>query len=234
MAKRSALTQALLFDLGGVPVEIEFDRALRAWAPYPSLSIEELRRTFSFDLQYERHERGEIGAAEYFDHLASSLKLTASRAEIESGWNSVFVGELSETRRMVETVPEALPCYAFTNTNATHMAAWGGLFPEVARAFDRVFASHEIGLRKPEGAAFEHICQVTGVAAPSIVFFDDLLENVQAASEAGLKGVLVRSPEDVANALRALGLEPTRPNPSIEGTSTSGLRPLAAAPHVKR
>src|SRR3989442_14886135 len=26
----------------------------------------------------------------------------------------------------------------------------------------------------------------------------------------------------------------TRPNPSIEGTSTSGLRPLAAAPHVKR
>src|SRR5881398_2157764 len=25
-----------------------------------------------------------------------------------------------------------------------------------------------------------------------------------------------------------------RPNPSIEGTSTSGLRPLAAAPHVKR
>ena len=24
------------------------------------------------------------------------------------------------------------------------------------------------------------------------------------------------------------------PNPSIEGTSTSGLRPLAAAPHVKR
>ena len=25
-----------------------------------------------------------------------------------------------------------------------------------------------------------------------------------------------------------------RPSPSIEGTSTSGLRPLAAAPHVKR
>ncbi len=27
---------------------------------------------------------------------------------------------------------------------------------------------------------------------------------------------------------------PETPNPSIEGTSTSGLRPLAAAPHVKR
>ena len=29
-------------------------------------------------------------------------------------------------------------------------------------------------------------------------------------------------------------LSTPRPNPSIEGTSTSGLRPLAAAPHVKR
>jgi hypothetical protein len=31
-----------------------------------------------------------------------------------------------------------------------------------------------------------------------------------------------------------LPLVELRPNPSIEGTSTSGLRPLAAAPHVKR
>ena len=213
--------QALLFDLGGVLVEIEFDRALRTWAPYSSLSIEELRQTFSFDLQYERHERGEISAAEYFDHLASSLKLSASRTEIENGWNSVFVGELSETRMMVEAVRGALPCYAFTNTNATHMAAWSALFPEVARAFDRVFASHEIGLRKPERIAFEHICQVIGVAAPSIVFFDDLPENVHAASEAGLQAVLVRSPEDVRRALRAFGHEPARPDPFIEGTSTS-------------
>jgi len=31
-----------------------------------------------------------------------------------------------------------------------------------------------------------------------------------------------------------LGRARGTPNPSIEGTSTSGLRPLAAAPHVKR
>jgi hypothetical protein len=31
-----------------------------------------------------------------------------------------------------------------------------------------------------------------------------------------------------------LSSQSSSPNPSIEGTSTSGLRPLAAAPHVKR
>ena len=36
----------------------------------------------------------------------------------------------------------------------------------------------------------------------------------------------------VVQSLEAMASE--TPNPSIEGTSTSGLRPLAAAPHVKR
>ncbi len=35
-------------------------------------------------------------------------------------------------------------------------------------------------------------------------------------------------------AKNSVALVRARPNPSIEGTSTSGLRPLAAAPHVKR
>lgn len=197
--------RALLFDLGGVLVDVDFDRALAVWAPYSSLSVEGLRRAFRFDLQYQRHERGEIAASEYYDHLASTLSLTADRAAIARGWNSIFVGEIAPTRTMVEVMRKFLPCYALTNTNAAHMATWSSMFPEVVGSLDRIFASHEMGLRKPERAAFEHISDVTGFEAGAIVFFDDLLENVQAASEAGLQGVYVRSPDDVRNSLRAFG-----------------------------
>ncbi|HSW06330.1 HAD-IA family hydrolase [Aquabacterium sp.] len=198
--------QALLFDLGGVLVDIDFGRALSAWAPHSSLSIDGLRQAFKFDLPYEQHERGEITAAAYFDHLASMLKLSATHAEISNGWNSIFVGELTQTRLIVEAMRALLPCHAFTNTNATHMAAWTRLFPGVVQAFDRIFASHEMGLRKPERAAFDHITRAIGVAAGDILFFDDLLENVNAASEAGLQAVHVRSPADVTQALRAFHL----------------------------
>lgn len=197
--------EALLFDLGGVLVDIDFERALRAWAPHSALSPTELRKGFTHDLQYQRHERGEIEAAEYFEHLAKTLQLSASAEQIESGWNAIFVGEIRRTRSLVEAMRGILPCYAFTNTNASHMAAWTAQFPGVAAAFDRIFASHELGLRKPERAAFERICELTGAPAASIVFFDDLSENVQGATEAGLQGVLVRSPEDVAATLRSLG-----------------------------
>ena len=202
---QSPRPQALLFDLGGVLVEIDFSRAFRAWSVHSSLSTEELTKTFQFDEQYERHERGEISADEYFDHVASTLKLSATHEQVESGWNSIFVGEISTTRRLVESARRSMPCYAFSNTNASHMAHWSNLFPDVVGAFDRKLASHEIGMRKPERRAFGHICHATGLPASSFTFFDDLPENVDAAIDAGLKGVLVRTPHDVASALCNLG-----------------------------
>jgi len=44
--------EALLFDIGGVLVDIDFGRALAAWAPYSALSPEDLRRSFKHDQQY--------------------------------------------------------------------------------------------------------------------------------------------------------------------------------------
>jgi len=206
---RRRAPEALLFDLGGVLVDIDFGRAIAAWAPYSALPPDVLRLTFKHDLQYDRHERGEISAKQYFDHLATSLQLDASTQQIEEGWNAIFVGEFLQTRRWVESIKGSVPRYAFTNTNASHMAAWSQRFPRVVGAFDRIFASHQLGLRKPERAAFDRVCALIGKAAGSVLFFDDLADNVQAARDAGLQAVLVRSPDDVATALQALGY--TRP-----------------------
>ncbi len=195
--------KALLFDLGGVLVDVDFSRALNAWSPLSALSPDELRSAFRFDHAYERHERGEITAVEYFLHLKSALQLTATLDQIEHGWNAIFAGEIAQTRLLVETTRQTLPCFAFTNTNASHFRHSAGLYPKVVSAFDRIFASHEIGLRKPERAAFDYICQQLKLAPASILFFDDLAENVRAAQDAGLRAVHVRGPDDVAEALKA-------------------------------
>jgi epoxide hydrolase-like predicted phosphatase len=196
---------ALLFDMGGVVIRIDFDRAFQAWQAKSQLSLEEIRQTFKFDLQYERHERGEIVAPEYYDHLARTLQIENDHDHIAAGWNSIFVGEITETTAMVRAVRSSVPCYAFTNSNAVHAVTWSSKFPMVIESFDRIFSSHEIGLRKPERRAFDHIAKSIGVALGSIVFFDDLLENVQGASAAGLRAIHVRSPKDVQTGLESFG-----------------------------
>lgn len=196
---------ALLFDLGGVLIDIDFDRAFEAWEPISRLSLDEIKRTFAFDRAYQRHERGEISATDYYEHLSGVLQLENDHVAIARGWNAIYVGEIRETTAMVQTMRKQLPCYAFTNTNAAHMEAWSRMFPAVVDSFDEIFASHLIGLRKPEQRAFDHIAERIGVAHEAIVFFDDLADNVEAASAAGLQGVLVRSPQDVRRALCAFG-----------------------------
>jgi len=197
--------QALLFDLGGVLIEIDFARAFRAWQPISRLSLEGIAAAFKFDAPYERHERGEIGAPEYFDHLCSTLSLAKDHARVKEGWNSIYIGEIAETTAMLRFARKRLPCHAFTNTNATHQAAWSAQFPAVVNSLDRIFASHEIGHRKPEKRAFEHIANALGVPTGAMLFFDDLAENVAGARSAGLQAVHVRSPDDVRRALQAIG-----------------------------
>ena len=66
--------EALLFDLGGVVIEIDFGRAVASWAAAAGVPVDDIRARFSFDEAYQRHERGEIAGEEYFAALRSSLR----------------------------------------------------------------------------------------------------------------------------------------------------------------
>jgi epoxide hydrolase-like predicted phosphatase len=197
--------RALLFDLGGVVFEFDFAHALAHWAPLSSLSEQELRAAFSHDEDYCRHERGELDAAAYFDTVRRKLSLTATDAQIMAGWNAIFQSEISQTLDAVQAARAFFPCFAFSNTNTTHHAAFRCAYPRIDHSFDRVFASSDIGMRKPEPAAFEHVCRAIGQSPQAVLFFDDLAENVQGAAACGLQVVHVRSPADVRSALARLG-----------------------------
>lgn len=198
--------RALLFDLGGVLIDIDFSRAIKAWAPHSALSEAQLAAAFRFDEAYAQHECGQLSSPAYFAHLVDALQLSATAAQVEAGWNAIFQGEITATRRLVQQASRSLPCDAFTNTNHSHMQVWTGLYPDVVAAFRTIFASHQIGLRKPERSAFDFVCAAMQCKPAEVLFFDDLADNVQAAQAAGLQAVLVRSPQDVAAALKAAGV----------------------------
>jgi len=197
---------ALLFDLGGVLLDIDFERALLRWSNQSHLPVAELRRRFAMDEAYQQHERGEIPASEYFAHLRKTLELDASDTDIERGWNDIFVGEIAATISYIATVHTSLPCYLFSNTNPTHQAFWSSNFPTAVESFQRIFVSFELGLRKPDPRAFEAIAAATGFRLDETLFFDDSEENVNAARQAGMPSVLVRDHADVATALTSIGV----------------------------
>lgn len=197
--------EGLLFDMGGVLFEIDFELAFQTWKRWSSLSVEEIHNRFNMDEAYEKHERGEIDAPEYFSHLRNILELEANDSEIALGWNAIYLDEIEETVNYILKVKNQLPCFAFTNSNPTHQVFWMSAYPRIVDSFHQIFVSSELRLRKPELEAFEAIADATGISLDSMLFFDDTEENVSGAKAAGMQAVHVKEHKDVKQALVKIG-----------------------------
>lgn len=193
--------RALLFDLGGVIMGLDWDRCFQRWAAAGGTDPARLRARYSFDAPYERHERGEIAEADYYRSLRDSLGIDISDGEWAEGWGAIFTDEIEPITALVARVKDRVPVYAFSNTNAAHRRTWQRQFAPAVALFREVFTSCDLGVRKPERESFHRVAKEIGVAPHEILFFDDTPENVEGARAAGLQSVLVRSPGDVERAL---------------------------------
>ena len=196
--------KALLFDLGGVVIGLDFDKAFETWGNYANVAASVVKARWSQDDAYERHERGEIEGAEYFDSLRKTLGIQLTDEQFIEGWNAIFLKEVSETVGLIEQLQKRIPLYAFSNTNETHWAEWAKHYRKPLEPFRKIFCSFEMGKRKPEADAFAFVVVEMGCDFEEIMFFDDTEPNVSAAKALGIQAVLVTTPEDVLKAVEAV------------------------------
>lgn len=70
--------------------------------------------------------------------------------------------------------------------------------------FDKIFLSHEIGMRKPDPAIYKYVVNELKVLPQETAFIDDDKANVEAARALGANGILYDSPEQLAADLQNL------------------------------
>lgn len=195
---------ALLFDLGGIIFEIDFNKVISRWAAQSGADPKTLKARFYFDSFYKQHERGEIGAKEYFDSLRKLLGIRLSDRQLEEGWNAVYGREMPGIRALLWRAGKKLPLYAFSNSNAAHHRVWAKKYAAVLRIFNGVFVSFQLGMRKPEPKAFRTIARSIGIKLSRIAFFDDTMENVKGARAIGMQAFHVKSTKDIKASLRQI------------------------------
>src|SRR5258708_19966111 len=112
--RRAGAADALLFDLGRVVLAIDLNKMLACWADHAGCEPAHLVGRFARDEIYQRHETGEIGDAEFFAALRSSLGIGLSDAQFLEGWNAIFAGEMPGIPPLLNPPPPPLPLYAFS------------------------------------------------------------------------------------------------------------------------
>lgn len=183
----------LIFDLGNVILNLDFDASINAFHKL-GLNRNVLDRNQAYaDPVFYQLEVGEISPAEFRDRVRILLKNSrATDLQIDDAWYAMIRDIPAARVNTLEQLGKSYRVFLFSNTNAIHI---GRLLNEFKKEhgmdfqglFEKDFYSHEIHARKPDRAAFQKVINLAGIVPGETLFIDDLEKNILAAEESGLK-----------------------------------------------
>lgn len=185
----------VVFDLGRVLVRIcdDWQHACAcAGLDVPAFSIAPADQLKLVELSHQ-HEVAQIDSARFIQESAKLMGLSSEQVRAASA--SYIVGAYPGTVQLLDELSAmGVATACLTNTNPHH---WELLYQAGHPSFfplDRLkwrFASHLMRLRKPGPAIYKQVEKETGIAPGSILFFDDVAENVDAARHCGWNAVRI-------------------------------------------
>ena len=196
--------ELILFDLGGVVVELTGVQTMIEWSG-GDITPEEVWRRWLRCGAVRDFESGKTSVEHFTAQAVEELGLSVSPERFLEGFRSWIGGTYDEIHDIIAELRGHTPVGCLSNTNQIHWETMTGKFGLDA-LFDHHFLSHHIGLTKPDREIFEHIISATSIRPGRILFLDDNLPNVEGARSAGLHSYHVRGASEAGKVLEELGL----------------------------
>jgi putative hydrolase of the HAD superfamily len=188
----------IIFDLGGVILNLDQDRTLRAFNRLGADldSINDMSTVFA------DFETGKINADDFRQAMITSLKGTATANEVDAAWNAMLLDLPLERLTYLKFLRKNFNVHLLSNTNSIHIDAFNKyLLDEHPNLdwyaqFDKVYYSYEIGLRKPNKDIYEFVLQDNNLQPHECLFIDDMKANLNGAGNVGMHTIWAKNPLD--------------------------------------
>ena len=208
----------IVFDLGGVVLDIERDRAVERLDALGIAEADALLDPYCQKGIFLSVEEGKISAGEFFDALrAKSTKADISDKDLEEAFTA-FIMDLPVERLQAirELRRQGKRTYVLSNTNPVMFhTVIDRLFRREGLAindyFDGVIASFAEKVCKPDPEIFRILLRRYDLDPKKTVFLDDSAKNCAAAEKEGIASMLVDSAEGFVKMLGLTGAGPGRP-----------------------
>jgi putative hydrolase of the HAD superfamily len=204
---------AVISDFGGVlttPLMQAFQRVQERI----DVPVEAYGAAFAYSLSRDGEhplfaiERGEITEAEFVARLERGLAVALGRAVSLNGFGARLMDALEPNRELFDRYGElrrdrGLRFALCTNNVREWEPLWRAKLP-IDELFEVVVDSAFVGTRKPEPEIYAITLERLGLAPEACVFVDDLERNVDAANQAGMRGIVFRDTAQAMSELEAL------------------------------
>ncbi|MBU2644952.1 HAD family phosphatase [bacterium] len=196
--------EIILFDLGGVLVELTGVPTMLAWT-CNEYSEEELWEAWLRSPAIRSFETGQSTTEQFAADLIREMKLPVGATEFINTFTMWPRGLFPGVASLLQRLQKDYTLACFSNSNELH---WPRLMVEMGlqQLFEHHFASHLIGRLKPDKSAFEYVLQHLGSDASSVLFLDDNELNVNGARKAGMRAARVKGPLQIEQVLRDHGI----------------------------
>lgn len=205
----------IVFDFGNVLFDLDLPAIGREIQHLVGDQYETVRERLQRSGVFELYETGGLTTEEFVDAIRLAGPVPLSAEQVIAAWNSIFIGMPRERFDMLLRLRHQYNVFLLSNINDLH-ATWiddymlreHGLTDFQSRYFDGVYYSHLIRLRKPDREIYEYVLADAEILPQETLFIDDLEENVKAAREVGIQGVVKRAEVDVLALIGSLVLNP--------------------------
>ena len=194
----------LIFDLGGVILDLSVDTTLRSFANLSGIDENTVKRLYASTPEFEVYEKGGMSDADFREFVKALYRIDASDENLDACWNAMLVGFPRKKLELLETLKQKYNVYLLSNTNSIHLEHINNiLLPRVNHHssldhfFHRAYYSHRMKKRKPDAEIFEQVLSEGKLLPSETLFLDDNQSNVEGAGKLGIKTVHVVNPDMV-------------------------------------
>ena len=191
----------LLFDFGGVLVNLDKQLCLNEFAKLGVSNLEKLISKFTQSGLFFNLEKGLVSVEEFRAAIKKLTSKNISDEQIDYAWNAFLIEVPEYKLDMLLELKKKYRVLMLSNTNEIH-------FEQVANRefskkglgindyFDKCYLSYEMGMVKPDDDIFNCVLETEGVPAGQILFLDDGAQNIETADRLGFSTYLVKEQED--------------------------------------
>ena len=190
----TAMPKAIVFDLGGVLIDLDFDRCVRAFIE--GLGYEKIRDLLDLWHQkgiYGDMEAGLITADEFRAEVLRESRPGCVPADVDRAMAGLLVGMDPEKVPLLEELSRKYALYGLSNNNEISVKRMHEIYEENGldwqRIFKKEFISSRMKLLKPSREIFDAAAAEIGLPPAEILFVDDSQTNVDGALAAGWQAV---------------------------------------------
>ncbi len=191
----------ILFDLGGVVIDIDINKTVNKLSQLLNITVENYKELMNNPV-FKKYEIGEISTDIFLEELHKLSNYNSSKEQLADAWNSMIINVPDNRIKLIEELNKTKNLYVLSNTNELHVNHFNKMIPgydNLDKLFKNVYYSHKIGYRKPKKEAFEYVINDCKILPNETLFLDDNEDNIITANKLGFKTYQIKNDEDLAN-----------------------------------